>query len=171
MKKNKILTLLLVLLALASIAAAVDKTVGERINLLQAAPETSYDANTPFHIMHGWGWVYANTWNNSDYASYQAPGRGYISLELDGEGLKSDFLLRDVTLEYLPFYDLDVRWYDIFWVYNFPDGLEGDHTFMLTYYFPCEDAEIEFGYTGFVCEDKPNAVVPVITHEILVHYD
>ena len=167
MKKYNILIILLVLLAVASIAAAVDKTVGDRLDLRQESP-IYFEPNTSFHIAHGWAWVYANTWNNSDYTSYQAPGRGYITLELDGELIKSDFLMRDVTLEYLPDYDLDVRWYDISWVYNFPDGLEGDHTFVLTYYFPCEDAEVE-GW--IICEDKPNEVVPVLVRELLVKFE
>lgn len=170
MKKYRVLLILLVLLAVVMIAAAVDKTVGEQLHMWQPSP-AYFEPNTPFHIMHGWVWAYINALNNFDYASYQAPGRGYITLELDGEMLKPDFFLRDQLVEYWPEYG-DVRWYDNFWVYNFPDGLEGDHNFVLTYYFPCAAAEIEFGLShGFVCEDKPNEVVPVVDYDLVVHFE
>lgn len=170
MKRYRGLLILLVLLAVVMIAAAVDKTVGDRLDF-RTPPET-FAPNAPFHIMHGWAWVYGIGYNNFYYANYQAPGRGYITLELDGEMLKPDFFLRDQFVEYWSFFDVNVRIYDNFWVYNFPDGLEGDHNFVLTYYFPCADAEVEFGMShGFVCEDKPNAVVPVMVREVLVSFE
>ena len=59
MKRSRLIFLLLVIVSLLSIAASVEKTVGEQLSLSPAVnpgPEITFEANKPFHITHGYWW-------------------------------------------------------------------------------------------------------------------
>ena len=120
MKKSTLL-LILVLVALlcATPALAAPKTpTGDRIFLVCDEPYCSgtqdYPANTPFHIQHGW--TLFPTWGDE-------PGQWRFELEVDGSTVSPTYTLRwtEVT-EWGPFIHFS-------WVYNFPDGMTGTHTF------------------------------------------
>ena len=55
MTRTRILLIIAALLVLTSLAAAVDKTVGERLDIWDG-PVMEFDAHTPFHITHGYSW-------------------------------------------------------------------------------------------------------------------
>ncbi len=162
MKKARILLIVIAVIALTSIAATmVEKRVGERLNIVFGSPEMTFAANTPFHVVHGFAWGYEHGANPWDPTNIQAPGRGYFTLEVDGAARHFDFLERWVDIVE----DEEGEWRNMWsmWVFNFPEGMEGDHTFVGTYYFPCK-------YIQLVCDD-PNKPVIWNQYETLVHFE
>jgi hypothetical protein len=93
--------------------------VGDRLNLRDG--NQSYPANVPFHIMHGWGLILPGG----------EIGLFNFELEVDNVPIKEDFVDRFVD----PSED-KVAVYK-FWVYNFPKGMTGTHSFTFHYYGPC----------------------------------
>ena len=80
MKKTKIILLLVIILSLVSIAAAVEKRMGEQIEIVSANDGLPFDAHTPFHIAHGWSWY---TIMGTANLNGGAPGRNQFTLEVD----------------------------------------------------------------------------------------
>jgi hypothetical protein len=101
--------------------------VGERI-LVDGVDQT-FPAGEPFHIMHGY-FVFSAEGPVSSYG---------FDLEVDGEYQDYDFFIYTGFKEY----PVIGRW----WVYNFPDGMTGTHTFSGHWMAPCKVA-IEYGYEG-----------------------
>jgi hypothetical protein len=103
------LTMALLLAGVSSVAAAGRERVGDRISLFD--PLTTYPADTAFHIWHG-------------FIFEQGVDRGYgrneFQLDVDGVTTTADFTDVDV---------LDPRVVSRVWVFNFPEGLTGTHTF------------------------------------------
>jgi hypothetical protein len=100
---------IVLLLTSAGGAVAVSKVrVGDRISLL--TPPTTYPAATAFHIWHGF--VVEDT--------DKSLGRYAFVLDVDGVQRAADFF--EVTL-------LDRHLISKVWVFNFPNGLTGVHTF------------------------------------------
>jgi hypothetical protein len=103
------LTITLLLAGVSSVAAAGRERVGDRISLFD--PPTTYPADTAFHIWHG-------------FIFEQGVDRGYgrneFQLDVDGVATTADFTEVDV---------LDPRVVSRVWVFNFPEGLSGTHTF------------------------------------------
>jgi len=102
-------TIALLLAGVSSVAAAGRERVGDRISLFD--PPTTYPADTAFHLWHG-------------FIFEQGVDRGYgrdeFQLEVDGVATTADFTDVDV---------LDPRVVSRVWVFNFPEGLSGTHTF------------------------------------------
>ncbi len=90
--------------------------VGDRISL--CAPPASYPANVPFHVNHGFGF------DEVDAATFFATQDPRLDLTLDG-----------VPLQPLESFSTDVSPGGRFtWVYPFPNGLTGSHTFVGEWY-------------------------------------
>jgi len=102
-------TIALLLASVTSAAAVGRERVGDRISLFE--PPTTYPADTAFHLWHG-------------FIFEQGVDRGYgrfeFQLEVDGVSTAADFT--EVTV-------LDPAVISRVWVFNFPDGLSGTHTF------------------------------------------
>jgi hypothetical protein len=104
-----VVTIALLLASVTSASAASRERVGDRISLFE--PPATYAADTAFHIWHG-------------FAFQRETERGYgryeFQLEVDGVATAADFI------------DVDVLAPGVVsrvWVFNFPDGLSGTHTF------------------------------------------
>jgi hypothetical protein len=102
-------TIALLLASVTAAAAASRERVGDRISLFE--PPATYPADTAFHIWHG-------------FIFQQGIDRGYgryeFQLEVDGVATAADFTDVDV---------LDPGAVSRVWVFNFPAGLSGTHTF------------------------------------------
>jgi hypothetical protein len=120
--------LMAVVLAMAIPVSAAQKVpIGDRIFV--NAGDQNFQAGAPFHIMHGWTFG-------------SGPGEGMrglygFELEIDGAYQEPDFTLH---VRY-PDYDL----LGIQWVFNFPEGMTGTHTFTGHWIAPCKPFEEWFG--------------------------
>jgi hypothetical protein len=129
MKKTTLLVMVLVMLLLATPAFAGPKEpVGGQIELYCDEGERycqgtrEFPAQTPFHISHGW--LLLPTWGDQ-------PGQFTFELELDGTIVSPTYVDRWTELtEWGP-----VLYGD--WVYNYPDGMSGGHTFVGSWIGPC----------------------------------
>ena len=99
--------------------ATTQQPVGPAINLLLGEP-TTFPAGAPFHLKHGWGLG----------PSDDAIGKFSFALEVDGSFRTEDFVLRTVITG-----DPDVL--SRIWVFNFPSGMTGTHTFVGHWLTPC----------------------------------
>lgn len=102
-------TIALLLTSVGGAAAASRERVGDRIYLPDPPP--TYPANTAFHIWHGFGF---------ERGIDRGYGRYEFQLEVDGVAAAADFT--EVTV-------LAPTLVSRVWVFNFPDGLSGTHTF------------------------------------------
>jgi hypothetical protein len=103
------LTIAMLLTGVSGAAAAARERVGDRITLLN--PVTTYPADTAFHIWHGF--IFEQGYD-------RGYGRNEFQLEVDGAAMEADFTEVEV---------LDPRVVSRVWVFNFPEGLSGTHTF------------------------------------------
>jgi hypothetical protein len=130
---KKILVSILFIFALLGIttpASAAQKVrVGTRIDL-RTGP-TTFTAGAPFHIAHGW----------ITDSSVDGVGIYDFELEIDGVLRYEDFVERSVTRG-----DPDLL--NRIWVYNFPNGMTGTHTFTGHWYGPCRALADGGFYTG-----------------------
>jgi hypothetical protein len=102
------LTVVLLLTSVGGAVAASKERVGDRVSLL--APPETYPSGTAFHIWHGF------VFQDFD----RAYGRYQFTLDVDGIARPADFF--EVTA-------FDRGTVSKVWVFNFPDGLTGTHTF------------------------------------------
>ena len=102
-------TIVLLLASVTGAAAATRERVGDRIYLPD--PPATYPADTAFHIWHGFGF---------ERGIDRGYGRYEFRLEVDGVAMAADFT--EVTV-------LAPTVVSRVWVFNFPDGLSGTHTF------------------------------------------
>jgi hypothetical protein len=114
-----------ILVMTAPAAAALKTPVGERIYV--NADDQSFPPGEPFHIMHGW-------------IFFPAPGEGMrglyrFDLEVDGVYEEADFVVYAVQDGVL----------GIHWVFNYPGGMTGTHTFTGHWIAPCKAFEEWFG--------------------------
>jgi len=123
MKKTFVsILLLLALLTVTSPAAADQKVrVGEKIDVFIGEP-TTFPAGAPFHIAHGWIMLDSN-WDGLGIWDFQ--------LEVDGVLWKEDFVERSIESG-------DPDLHNRIWVFNFPEGLTGTHTFTGHWLGPCQ---------------------------------
>lgn len=150
--RKSIFVLAVVLLLVAAVPVAAGKgndPVGGQINVLAQTPD-SYPAGDPFHIMHGWG--------SQDSATMHPVGHFVFELEVDGEYVRHDHLL--VTVE-------DGLITRVF-LFNFPDGMTGQHTFTGHWLMPCRYA-VDNGLYAGECA-KPNEEVEVLFSELTVDF-
>jgi hypothetical protein len=111
MKKTIALLIMVVaLVAIVPAASAGRGTVGEQINLLpECGSEIHFDADTAFHVIHGWGGIPPGFWD--------------FRLYIDGTQIRGG--QRFVTVESTRPYTRNVRM-----AYNFPGGMpEGTYSF------------------------------------------
>ena len=152
-KQTLFVTVLLIVtllsMAIPSSAAAGNEPVGDRIGLWSSTLE--FTAGIPFNIRHGW-------LQTSDDG---AIGIFDFSLEVDGALRNEDFKL----------FSEEVGEPDILtrlWVYNFPSGMSGTHTFTGHWYAPCQYAVSYLGYQG-TCS-TPNEKVETNSRTLVVTF-
>lgn len=135
-----VVTIVVIVLALfPSAAGAAESTsrqpVGEQINILLGSP-TTFPAGQPFHIRHG----------HSLWSDMPAIGVYDFKLQVDGTYVREDYVSLAVTSG-----DPDAIIKT--WVFNFPDGMSGTHTFVGHWLAPCRatlgpcqhpNAQVEF---------------------------
>ena len=131
------LTLLSVLLLGAPAAATNAEPVGARINVLLGTP-TTYPADAPFHIIHAV--------NSGFVLPPRGTGKDLFALEVDGVPRAADFIIRDATPP--PAFGFPYPGVRTGFLFNFPDGMTGTHTFTGHWYEPCATAVALDGYTG-----------------------
>ena len=142
--------LVVALLAATSAAGAEGKQlVGDRIRVWDAAIE--FPVGAPFHIWHGW------VQSSED----DAIGVFDFTLEVDGALRREDFKWFSAVSG-----DPDVLWRR--WVYIFPAGMAGTHTFTGHWFAPCQYAADNLGYPG-TCS-TPNAKVETATRTLTVTF-
>lgn len=142
MKRIILALLLLLSFTITTPAFARHKeTVGDRLSIYFSGDQT-FPAGQPFYIQHGW--------------SVGAPAThlGVLSfeVEIDGIPVSADFRLLTVDPEGDPVSK------SITWVYNFPDGMTGTHTFTGHWITPCD----------WVYDDCENPVEPVESYSSIV---
>lgn len=129
MKKTVVIILVLSILVMATtVASAKQIRTGDRVPCWPG--EYEYPAGVPFHIAHGWGWV-----NPEDFGGLgkNAPvGLPYFSLEVDGIPASLSF----VDTSPRP----DPNFLTRLFVYNFPEGMTGTHTFTCHWVTTCGDS-------------------------------
>jgi hypothetical protein len=139
-----ILSVLIVLMLAASPVLAADRVrVGERINVLSGSPET-FPAGEPFHIAHGWG---------------LPPVPMDFVLFIDGEEVSHDFIEKTVVTT-------DPLYINRIWVHNFPDGMNGTHTFTGHWKLDCHSALDG----GFVDECTGKELVIAVSSTLVVDF-
>lgn len=128
--RASVLVLVVSLVICTSIAFAVKKEpVGEQI--LIYGPDITFPAGEPFYVQHGFEW----------YTDINDPvGNGialsYMSLEVDGVEVKPDY----TTIEHISGvpYEIPFLYALKLFTFNFPDGMEGEHTIVRRYFFTCQ---------------------------------
>jgi len=135
----------------ATPVAADNKTpVGEKIRIRD--DWMSYPMDTPFHISHGWVQL-------SDDGAI-----GVFDFKLDVDGIPREEDYKDFSVESgEP--DILTR----IWVFNFPDGMAGEHTFTGHWFAPCQYAVDWLDYPG-PCK-KPNEKVETYTATLTVSFN
>jgi hypothetical protein len=118
---------------------------GDRIGLFGG--DRSYPADTSFYVMHG---------NAGVVDEDAAIGRNTFVLEVDGSAVPATYQTREEADGLIVHQ----------WVFNFPDGMEGVHTFTGHWYAPCGVA------TQFLdCENAtPTTPVEYETQQISVTF-
>ena len=161
MKKVVIAALaaLSILLLGSSAAATTKEEIGPRINVLLGTP-TTFPANTPFHIRHGW----------SPTEDFTPPAIGDYSFALDVDGVPraEDFVIREAIPPPATGFDFDTPIQVRTWVFNFPTGMTGIHTFTGHWFQPCA-AAVEFHAYPGPCT-SPSASVEEETHSLTVTF-
>lgn len=151
-KLTIVLTLLALLLIAAPASAARPTPVGSRIDLLTLTP-TSYPENTAFHLMHGWSF-------SPDDTPAGFPLRLFsFALEVDGTPVSHDFILRDGGRG-------GAR--NTWWVFNFPTGMTGTHTFTGFWLAPCQYV-VDAGVIPGPCAD-PTEPVEFFSQSLTVEF-
>jgi hypothetical protein len=157
MKKAVVILLVLILFVGITPAAAAQKVrIGEEINVLAQTP-TEFPAGEPFHIDHGWLW-------RLGVDPTIGIGLFNFELEVDGNPIDEDFVEHAVVKGDPIFGDT----LTFSWVYNFPEGMTGTHTFTGHWLCPCEVA-VEYGYIEGPCT-QPAEVIEVITKTLTVTF-
>jgi len=151
MKKATFLLVVLALLFSTPALAREHEPTGDRIWILDSGAQ-DYPANTPFYIMHGWG----------DVAPGTPAAQVRFELEVDGVVAKPTYVER--SLEHGP----DGPAFYTSWVFNFAEGMTGQHTFEGHWIVPCYIAL----YYGYVTEcANPMADYDWVYSEVVVTFD
>jgi hypothetical protein len=138
-------------------AAASKEPVGPHISVFLGTP-TTFPAGEPFHISHGWG-----------IGATEPPAQAGIfgfRLDVDGIPRDADFVVRSTDAP--PKTEFDAPVLNRGWVFNFPDGMSGTHTFTGHWIAPCGAAVAELGYPG-PCT-TPNAPIEAIARSLTVTF-
>ena len=153
MKKLSLFVIVLVVLSqlimASSAAAGTNVPVGTRLSLYVA--EIEFPANTPFHIRHGW----------IQPSTDSAIGIFDFALDVDG-------IFQPDAYKWFSVISGDPDYLSRIWVFNFPAGMTGTHTFTGHWYAPCQYAVDWLGYTG-TCP-TPNLKVEITTRSLIVTF-
>jgi hypothetical protein len=136
---------LTVALGAAPAFASPRESTGDRINLF--AGDEEYPADTPFFVAHG---------NAAFIGEDTASGRARFVLEVDGEIVPATYETHgqaDRTVLHV-------------WVFNFPDGMTGVHTFTGHWLAPC-GAPTAYLACG---ESRPTTPVEYESHTVMVTF-
>lgn len=147
MKKTAVILILAAILLMAApVSARGKERVGDRLNIFISGTQT-FPAGAPFHIVHGWLLAPAQG----------PPGKYVFKLEVDGVFREADFVEMEVDRSISPEF-LGRRF-----VFNFPQGMSGEHTFTGHWWVPCRS----------VSEDctKPNQLVESRTSTVEVNFE
>ncbi len=151
MKTRSVFATILVIVALLAltmpVAADRNEPVGEQIRVRDTTIE--FPAGTAFNIRHGW----------LQPSTDEAIGVFDFKLDLDGFPQPESYMGFSASSG-------DPDMLTRLWVYNFPAGMEGTHTFTGHWFAPCQYAVDQLGYTG-QC-DTPNAKVENATRELTI---
>jgi hypothetical protein len=151
------LALVALFLFVAPANASPVQPVGQRINVFSGSPQT-FPAGAPFHINHGWALgVTAHPEENGLFG---------FSLAVDGVQRDADGVLR--STDPAPVTSYDYPELNRSWVFDFPDGMTGTHTFTGSWTAPCDIAVSQLGYPG-PCNSKTARVV-VLTRSVTVTF-
>ena len=142
---------ILVLAVAALPATAEEMPEGPRIDLVFGAT-TQFPADSPFHVIHGWG---------LDPSQTVAVGQADFRLEVDGIDQGRGSLQNSVIGDGGGLVRL--------WLYNFHNGLpQGPHTLVGRWFLPCELA-VESGVYPGPCL-TPNSPVQAFTYSRTVNF-
>lgn len=154
MKRYSLLITILLIASLFIIAtpviAAKNEPVGDRISVFYGG-SMEFPAGAPFHIRHGW----------LQPSTDDAIGIFDFALDVDGTRRSEDFKMFSAVSG-------DPDYLNRIWVYNFPDGMTGTHTFTGHWFAPCQYAVDELGYPG-PCA-TPNAKVETSSQTLIVTF-
>ncbi len=148
-KVSLLISLILALLIITPALANPNQPTGDRISIFESGAQ-EYPAGTEFYIQHGWA-------NNTNYP----PGKFSFSLEVDGVFLEEAYIERSVIKVE------DGKLLNWGWVFNFPEGMTGTHTFRGHWFEPCQVA-----LDGGLVDEctKKNVSVEVKTTEVVVTF-
>ena len=127
-----VLSVGLLVILVAPVAATTKQPTGNRINLFSG--NGSYPASTAFHIRDGW--LFQNP------TAIEAIGKYTFTLDVDGPARAPDFR----TTESFPDGSVARLWW-----FNFPNGMTGTHTFTGHFWGPCG--------ASFPCNGQPSNTV------------
>lgn len=135
--------------------------IGEQLRVQPVVID--FPANQPFHIAHGWlsGTPGVEKCVPDPSTTPNPIGLAEFRLEVDGVYVDESFVDREAQPCGGP------AIHSWAWVFNFPEGMSGTHTFTGHWIVACREA-IENGYEG-VCE-TPNAMVELITRTLTVNF-
>lgn len=141
-----IICVVLLLLMVSPVQAAAHQPTGDQIDIYESGAQ-EYPANTAFYILHGFeiikpfsiGWL-------------------AFELEVDGAIIPATYINNSGTT-------MDI--YNHAWVYNFPDGMTGVHTFTGHWYIQCNVAMHPVDVPE--CSN-PTAHVDLSTSEVVVTF-
>jgi hypothetical protein len=140
--------LIAVLLVAAPASAKKPEPVGDKLAVWPGAPET-FPAGEPFHIWHGW---------HADPPASKAIGLFGYELEVDGVLREEDCVIRET--------DAGAKLLKC--LHNFPDGMQGQHTFTGRWLAPCQVAVDTYWYPG-PCA-KRNEIIVFFEHTHVVEF-
>jgi len=137
---------ILMVLMVSPVQAAAHQPTGDQINIYDSGAQ-EYPANTAFYIQHGWLILKPNS-------------IGWLAFELEVDGAL-------IPATYIDHSGTTMDTYNHSWVFSFPDGMTGVHTFSGHWYLQC-NAALRF---GFVTEcSHPTAHVDLQSSEVVVTF-
>ena len=141
-----IICVVLLLLMVSPVQAAAHQPTGDQINIYVSGAQ-EYPANTAFYILHG-------------FEIIKPFSIGWLAFELEVDGAI-------IPATYINNSGTTMDTYNHGWVYNFPDGMTGVHTFTGHWYTQCN---VALRY-GLVAEcSHPTAHVDLQTSEVVVTF-
>ena len=143
MKKRVIFLVFIAMVLMVMPASAKSKAIGDKINIF-AGDAFTFDADTPFHISHGFAEVKPKEHKFKEFG---------FDLFIDGvqqdyDHLKKTRIKVDKGVEFL-----------LQWIYNFPDGLPaGDYVIRGEWRVTCHVA-VDWGAIPGPCTDPSEWVI------------